>query len=152
MEAFVAARVLHVLGVVLWIGGVAMVTMVILPSLRRMEGANKMELFERLEGRFSFWAKIWVLVTGLSGFYMLHVLKAWERLIDFSFWWIQLMVLVWLIFVSILFILEPFVIKQKFKKLTSEKALSLIYKGHWILLILSLAAVAAGVAGSHGAL
>ena len=37
MNDFVLARVIHVLGVVLWIGGVAMVTTVLLPALRRMD-------------------------------------------------------------------------------------------------------------------
>ena len=34
---FVFARVLHVLGVVLWIGGVAMVTTVLLPVIRKFK-------------------------------------------------------------------------------------------------------------------
>lgn len=34
MNEFALARVLHVLGVVLWIGGVAMVTTVLLPAVR----------------------------------------------------------------------------------------------------------------------
>lgn len=36
MDDFVLARVLHVLGVVLWIGGVAMVTSTLLPVIARM--------------------------------------------------------------------------------------------------------------------
>jgi putative copper export protein len=35
MDDVIIARALHVLGVVIWIGGVAMVTMVVLPALRR---------------------------------------------------------------------------------------------------------------------
>lgn len=34
------ARVLHVVGVVLWIGGVAMVTTVILPAVKRLASAD----------------------------------------------------------------------------------------------------------------
>ena len=34
MEYFTLARVLHVLAVILWIGGVAMVTTVIIPAVK----------------------------------------------------------------------------------------------------------------------
>jgi len=34
MDDLAVARALHVLAVVIWIGGVAMVTMVVLPSVR----------------------------------------------------------------------------------------------------------------------
>ena len=36
---YAPARVIHVLAVVLWIGGVAMVTLVLLPSVRRLKSA-----------------------------------------------------------------------------------------------------------------
>lgn len=36
MNAFVVARVLHVLGVILWNGGVLFVTTALLPSVRQM--------------------------------------------------------------------------------------------------------------------
>jgi len=66
---FVFARALHVIGVVLWIGGVAFVTTVLIPSLKNInDSTNKLELFEQLEGKFSFQAKLATLVTGISGF------------------------------------------------------------------------------------
>ena len=50
MNEFVLARVLHVLGVVLWIGGVAMVTTVLLPSVRRMKTPEeRVAFFEAVE-------------------------------------------------------------------------------------------------------
>ncbi len=56
---FTFARALHVIGVVLWIGGMAFVTTVLIPSLRNItDSANPLELFEQLEGKFSFQAKI----------------------------------------------------------------------------------------------
>jgi uncharacterized membrane protein len=36
VEWWGVARALHVVGVVLWIGGVAMVTLVLIPAVRRM--------------------------------------------------------------------------------------------------------------------
>ncbi len=37
MEYFTLARIIHVLAVVLWIGGVAMVTTVIIPSIKKLK-------------------------------------------------------------------------------------------------------------------
>jgi len=64
-------------------------------------------LFERIESRFSLQAKVTTLLTGLSGFYMLHVLDAWSRYAEPRFWWIHAMTLVWVIFTLILFVIEP---------------------------------------------
>ncbi len=48
------ARVLHLVGVVLWIGGVAFVTTVVIPTLRRLpSGEERLRLFEAIEGRFA---------------------------------------------------------------------------------------------------
>ncbi|HIJ46077.1 MAG TPA: hypothetical protein HPP50_07985, partial [Rhodospirillaceae bacterium] len=47
------ARALHVLAVVVWIGGVYLVTMVILPAVRGMANPAEMsERFKEIEGRF----------------------------------------------------------------------------------------------------
>jgi len=46
MDGVVLARALHVLAVVIWIGGVAMVTTVILPAVRRGDlGADGLKAF-----------------------------------------------------------------------------------------------------------
>ena len=64
----------------LWIGGVAFVTTVLIPSLKNINGStNKLELFEQREGKFSFQAKLVTLVTGISGFFMIEVMNAWDR-------------------------------------------------------------------------
>jgi len=36
MDPYIIARVVHVLSVVLWIGGVVMVTLVLLPAIKRL--------------------------------------------------------------------------------------------------------------------
>ena len=83
MENFIyfgLARALHVVCVVLWIGGVAFVTTTLIPSLRKMTDTDKrLLLFEQLEGKFAFQARIVTLVTGLTGFYMLEYMQAWGR-------------------------------------------------------------------------
>jgi uncharacterized membrane protein len=153
-DLFILARVLHVLGVVLWIGGVAFVTTVLLPSIRRTtDPARRLELFENLEGRFAWQARITTLATGLTGFYMLHYLDACDRYLSPAWWWIHLMTLVWVLFTVVLFVLEPLVLHRWFhEKATAdgERAFRLVHRMHVILLALSLVAVLGAVAGSHG--
>jgi len=148
------ARVLHVLGVVLWIGGVAMVTTVIIPAVRRLAAAeDQVALFEQIEHRFAWQARFTTLLTGLSGFYLVHVLHGWGRFAHLSFWWMHAMVLVWLLFTLMLFVLEPFVLRRLFERHAAERpqqVFSLMARMHWVLLTLSLVTVAGAVAGSHG--
>lgn len=154
MNEFVFARVLHVLGVVLWIGGVAMVTTVLLPAVAQMKSAaERVEFFERIERRFATQARYTTLLAGLSGFYMVHLLDAWNRFAELRFWWMHAMVLVWLMFTLMLFVLEPLVLQRQLKQRAQrhpEKTFALIQRMHWLLLSLSLIAVAGAVAGSHG--
>ena len=148
------ARVLHVLGVVLWIGGVAMVTTVILPAVKRLATAEeRVSLFEKIEHRFAWQARVTTLVTGLSGFYLIHLMHAWDRFSIPAYWWMHAMVLVWVLFTLMLFVLEPLVLRRLFLKHASkhpERVFSLMQRMHWILLTLSLVTVAGAVAGSHG--
>jgi len=154
MEHLTLARVLHLLAVVLWIGGVAMVTTVIIPAIKRMKSKEEqIETFEKIEGKFALQAKITTLITGLSGFYMLYRLDAWDRYFDYKFWWIHAMTLVWIVFTMVLYVLEPLILKKLFKKYAlqnPEKTFSFIQRAHWVLLILSLITTAGAVAGSHG--
>ena len=154
MEDVTLARVIHIVAVVLWIGGVAMVTTVILPAVKKMKTKeDQLKTFEEIEGRFALQAKITTLLTGISGFYMLYKLDAWNRYLDYRFWWIHAMTLVWLLFTLILFVLEPFILHKLFKKYVAEKpakAFHIVHRAHWILLLLSLLTIIGAVAGSHG--
>ncbi|MBE7633935.1 hypothetical protein F7642_06240 [Tenacibaculum finnmarkense genomovar ulcerans] len=154
MEYFTLARVIHVICVVLWIGGVSMVTTVIIPAVKGMNSKeDQIKTFEQIEGRFAIQAKITTVLTGLSGFYMLYVLDGWDRYFDYQYWWIHAMTLVWVLFTLVLYVLEPFILHKLFKKYAEEnpsKTFSFIHKAHWFLLILSLITTAGAVAGSHG--
>ncbi len=153
-DYFVLARALHVLGVIFWIGGVAFVTTVLIPSLRRIENTeNRLELFERLEGRFALQARIVTLITGGSGYYMLEFLNAWSRYQTPAFWWMHLMTLIWAVFTVVLFVLEPLFLHRWFREQAiknSEIAFSWLHRMHIVLLSLSLLAVFGAVSGSHG--
>ncbi len=154
MDEFAFARVLHVLGVILWIGGVAMVTTVLIPAMSQMGSASERTgFFGRIESRFAPQARFTTLLVGLSGFYMVHLLDAWHRFAELRFWWMHAMVLVWLIFTLMLFIVEPFVLRRQINNTAEHdagKIFARMRRMHWILLSLSLVAVAGAVAGSHG--
>ena len=151
---FIYARALHIGGVVLWIGGVAFVTTVLIPALKQVaEADNRLALFEELEGRFALQAKITTLLTGLSGYYMLEFMNAWDRYSQIQFWWMHLMTFVWLVFTVVLFVLEPLFLHRWFREralLKSDSAFMWLHRMHKVLLALSLLAVLGAVAGSHG--
>ena len=151
---FGLARAFHVVGVVLWIGGVAFVTTTLIPSLRSMTNVEeRFALFEHLEGKFAFQARIVTLITGLTGFYMLEYMGAWDRYQQVQFWWVHMMTLIWLIFTVILFVLEPLVLHRRFKLLATEnsdEAFALLHNMHKIILALSLITIFVTVAGVHG--
>ena len=153
-DYYVFSRAIHVLGVVLWIGGVAFVTTVLIPSLKNMADPTKrLEMFETLESRFGFQARLVTLVTGLSGFYMLYFTGTWDRYLYMQFWWIHLMTFIWLLFTLVLFVLEPLILHKWFHHRAtdnSDTAFTMLWVMHIVLLSLSLLAVFGAVAGAHG--
>ena len=154
MEYITIARIIHIVAIVLWIGGVSMVTTVIIPAVKRMRSKEEqIETFEKIEGKFSLQAKVTTVLTGLSGLYMIEVMNAWSRFLDITFWWMHAMVLVWFIFTIILFILEPFVLHKLFRKYAEKnpgRTFDILHKAHWVLLILSIITIIGALAGSHG--
>ncbi|HVZ09692.1 hypothetical protein [Rhodopila sp.] len=154
MSDFILARVLHVLAVVLWIGGVAMVTTVLLPSIRRSyTAAERFAVFHRLEARFARQARWTTAIAGASGFYMTWKLHAWSRFHDAGFWWMHAMVLTWLIFTAMLFVIEPLFLERALARRAAADPAGTFRRVEWlhrILLALSLLTVAGAVAGSIG--
>lgn len=148
------ARVVHVLALVHWIGGVAVVTTIVLPHARALSDARAaIAAFEQFESRFAAQARISILLAGLSGFYMLDKLQAWERLLDPSFWWLNLMVVVWLMFALMVFVLEPIVVHRLFHGRAlrdKESVFTLAIRLHAAALAVTGVAIAAGVFGAHG--
>ena len=152
---FAIARALHVLAVLLWIGGVAFVTMVLIPACRGMaEPQAQLDLFERLEHCFAAVARWSVLVAGGSGLWLVWRLDLWARFADpAGWWWMHGMVAVWTIFALMLFVLEPFVLHKLFQAHARRDPLGTmarIQRVHVVLLTVSLAVVLGAVAGSHG--
>jgi uncharacterized membrane protein len=154
MNDVILARALHVLFVVIWIGGVAMATTVVLPAVRRGDlGADRLKAFQAIESRFVWQARVAVLIVGLSGLYMTARLDLWQRFTSPDFWWMHAMVGVWSLFAFVLFVAEPFILHQRFHRWAIQRpnlALAWLHRVHWLLLALALLTVLGAVAGSQG--
>jgi len=156
IDDVIIARAIHVIAVVFWVGGVAMVTTVLLPAVRRFKAPEERVIFfELVERRFAQQARVSTLVAGLSGFYMTYRLDLWDRFTYATFWWMHAMVAVWLLFTLMLFVLEPLLLHRRLvsrAEAAPEATFRLIQGMHWILLILSMIVIFGAVAGSHGLL
>lgn len=154
MDPAIIARTLHILGVVLWIGGVGFVTTVLLPSVRRMKyPEERVAFFEAIEGRFAWQARATTLLVGASGFYLVELWDLWLRFASAGYWWMHAMLLVWVVFSVMLFIAEPLFLHRWFiaaARQRPEATFRRIERLHWVLLTISLVTVAGAVAGSHG--
>ena len=154
MNDFAIARALHVVAIVLWIGGVGMVTTVLLPAVRRFKDIDeRVAFFSAVERRFAWQARVTTLVAGATGFYMLDRLDLWPGLFARQTWWLGAMALLWLIFPLLLFVAEPLFLDAWFEKgarTAPERTFAIIQSLHVFLLALSLVTVFGAVAGSHG--
>jgi uncharacterized membrane protein len=154
MHDVIIARALHVISVVIWIGGLSMVTTVALPAVRGGAlGPDPMPAFRAIERRFAWQARTAVLLAGLSGLYMSWRLDLWGRFRSAGFWWMHAMVCLWLLFSLMLFVVEPLVVRRQRMRPDAPRpgtALKWLQRGHWLLLLLSMITVLGAVAGSQG--
>jgi uncharacterized membrane protein len=154
MNDVAIARAIHVLAVIVWVGGVAMVTTVVFPLIRRTRlPQEQLALFEAVERRFIWQARIATLLVAASGLYMVDRLDLWDRFRSLDFWWMHAMVGVWLIFTIILFIGEPLVLHRWVHRralVAPEATFRLFHWLHWALLMLAVVTAFAAVAGSYG--
>ena len=154
MDDFTIARALHVLSIVFWIGGVAFVTTVLLPAVRRFTvPAERSTFFDQIERRFARQARISTAIVGVTGFYMIYRFNLWDRFRYGAYWWMDAMITVWLIFTLMLFVIEPFILHRWLltqSEVKSEAIFTFVEWPHRVLLIISLITILGAVAGSHG--
>lgn len=149
------ARIVHVLAVVLWIGGVGFVTTVLFSSVRRNHPpGERLSAILKFEGSFAPQARISVALAGLSGLYLTEQLDAWDRFTSPGFWWMHAMVGLWLLFALMLFVIEPLVMHRRMQAAIGQPDSAWIFdrmeRFHRVMLILGLATIFGAIGGSHG--
>jgi uncharacterized membrane protein len=152
IDDFTFARVLHVVSIVGWIGGVWFVTFVIMPAIARAEApADRLHAFHKIEQGFSVQAKVWVLLAGASGFWMTWRGDMWWRFAESAYWWMSAMFFLWLVFFLMLFVAEPlFLHRRMANSKTPERDFHLMVQAHRILSVIALATTTGAMAGAHG--
>jgi uncharacterized membrane protein len=150
------ARALHLLCIVHWIGGLMVVTTIILPQAQRLQTAQmSLDAFEGFERRFAAQARWSVALAGLSGFFMFGRTYGWNHILEPSLWWIHLMIAIWIVFALMLFILEPIFLHEAFHRYAlrePQRAFGLAIKLHAFAFAASMVAIGSGVLGAHGAI
>ena len=138
---------LHVLSVVIWIGGVAFVTAIVFPVLGRMEDSiAKVSFFIGFEKRFQLLAKILVIIVGATGILLFLQRGAFASLTGDETALLGYKFFIWLFYLVLLFGAEKRLMATLISpKTTLEKAFKRISVFHWVALILSLIAVVSGI-------
>ena len=151
MDDIIIARAIHILSVLFWIGGVAFVTLVVMPSIRRSTAPDdRLAAFHRIEGRFAPQARIWVLFAGASGFWMIHRAQMWDRFAYPQFWWMHAMIALWAIFFAMLFLIEPLFLHRRMQNSPDPgRDFWRMERMHRILLLTAVVTVLGASAGSH---
>jgi uncharacterized membrane protein len=152
MDDLAIARAIHVIAVVIWLGGVSMITTIVLPAMSHSHDGGA-TLFEMVERRFTRQARLSTLLAGATGFYMVERLDIWDRFESFGYWWMHAMVGIWLVFTLVLFVAEPLYLHRWFQarvQTDPQSTVALIQWFHRILLALSVITIFGAVAGAHG--
>ena len=103
--------------------------------------------------RFAGQARITTVLAGVSGFYMAWRLDAWNRFRSAGFLWMHAMVLTWLVFMLMLFVVEPLFLERLLARRVATAPVATYRIVEWLhrcLLGLSLLTIAGAVAGSLG--
>jgi hypothetical protein len=121
--------------------------MITFPMIQRAENSlEQVMMFQGVEHRFSKIAKVLVILTGLTGLYLLY-----EKGLSFGVW---VMIVLWTVYAALLFGLEKLIFKKLFSPQTDEqydtkKVFTILQTFHWIVLLVSFFAIAAGIWTAH---
>jgi uncharacterized membrane protein len=153
MDDLALARALHVLGVIHWIGGLAFVTLIVLPLAgSRPTAEEALAAFTGMERRFSAQVRVSIPLVGATGIWMTYRWDLWDRFHDPHFWWMTAMFGLWLVFMLMLFVIEPLG-HAKFEKTAREDPAATFRRMsrlHQLLLLLAALTTLGAVAGVHG--
>ena len=154
---FLIMHIIHLLAVIIWIGGLAFVTIIIFPVIfKTPDPLQKVLTFQRIEHRFAKIARFFVVLVGLSGFGMLFITGWYLALFTIPGLPLTFMTLVWVFWMIMLFGVEPLIIKKMLERMAkegNEMTIDSVFKRvnrmHWILLFVSLLASTAGAVTAH---
>lgn len=152
IDDIILARALHVLALVHWIGGVAFVTLVVLPLARSRSATDAMSLFDSVERRFAAQVRVSISLAGAAGLWMTYRMDLWERFADPRYWWMSAMLGLWLVFMLMVFVLEP-LLHARFEQLARRDPASTLRRMarlHLVLLTFAALTLLGAVAGAHG--
>jgi len=123
-----------------------------MPTLKATEApGDRLHRFQRIERRFAGQARLWVLLAGASGLWLLVRADLWSRFLDGRFWWMHLMVALWAAFALMLFVIEPLHLHRRLAASTSPEAdFDRLTRLHRILLAIGVLTIFGAVGGSHG--
>lgn len=146
--------IIHVICVIIWIGGVSFVTLVIFPMMYRTEGSlEKALLFQGVEHRFAGMVRWLIAIVGVTGVWILFDRYGFGILTERRGLGIVIMLVAWTLYTTVL-LSERKIFSRIFadpEKIDMDRALRIINGMHWFLLVVSFSAVAAGVwYGHHG--
>ena len=143
----------HVVTILLWIGGVAFVTIIIFPLIQRMGSSfDAVMLFQGVEHRFARHARMYVAVAGITGFLLLFLMGLQRLLFTKEGIGITLMLIAWAFYLLVL-LFEKRIFSKVFgkpEKFETKQVFRALGAFHWFVLGLSLLAVFAGVWQGHG--
>lgn len=151
-------HIIHILTVILWIGGLGFITILILPMVVKMPDAlQKVLLFQRIEHRFAPIARYYTVIVGVTGFSMFFILDLTSIVFTKEGMFLLLMIAIWVFWVVMLFGLEPLIVKRILDNLSQQKGKDLEIEDlfnrmnilHFVLLFLSLTAATSGIIFAH---
>jgi uncharacterized membrane protein len=152
-DDLILARALHVLAIVHWIGGVGFVTLVVLPyALSRSSAEEGLALFDAVERRFAWQVRLSIPIAGAAGLWLTYRMDLWERFHDRHFWWMSAMLGLWLVFMTLVFVIEP-LFNDRLETMAARNpstALRRLASLHRILLVVAALTILGAVAGAHG--
>ncbi len=146
---------IHIIFVILWMGGVGFVTIVLFPMIAKTpQPLEKILLFQRIEHRYARLARLYALVVGITGLVNLSYFGGFRLLFTGYGWGITVMFLVWVMWMVLLFGLEPVVIRRILRDAQEGKMdIDAVFRRmnifHWVLLSISALAIIGGVSFAH---
>lgn len=155
---FLIMHIIHLLTVILWIGGLAFVTIIILPmAIKTPNALQKVLMFQRVEHRFAKLARAFNLITGITGIIMLYITGWYSVLFTMGGIPLTVMTMIWVFWFIMLFGLEPLVIKKMLEgmakggaKMDIDAIFIKLNRMHYLMVFISLLASIMGVLVAHG--